>query len=118
MGKGIRRHLTERMMLRAIKDSHGILSIIARRCRASPTTVKKSLELYPIVKQAYLDECDRILDIAEDKVLASIMNNDITTAKWYLTNKGKERGYGRQDMSINNTIELPVFIDDMTEERK
>jgi len=54
---------------------------------------------FPTVKRAYDAECEAMLDLAESAVLRNIKlaaqgEGDTADAKWYLTKKGKRRGYG------------------------
>ena len=54
--------------------------------------------------QAYADECEVVLDLSEMTIFKSIKAGDSGDAKWYLTKKGKGRGYidGRQEIDLSN----------------
>lgn len=77
----------------AIPKSGGIISTIAKRVGCDWNTAKKWCTEKPTVRQAYEAECESLLDMAEGVILKSIQGGDSADAKWYLTKKGKHRGY-------------------------
>jgi hypothetical protein len=89
----------------AIPGTGGIVSVIARKLGCTWNTVKRYLDNMPTVKAAYDAEVDSTLDLAESVLLDNIrlsrrsqQENKVTVdssdSKWYLTKKGKRRGYG------------------------
>jgi len=90
MGNGY----TAQQFIEAIPGTGGIVSAIARKIGCEWNTVKAYLDKYPTVRAAYLAECEAMLDLAESTVLKNIKDGDTSDAKWYLTKKGKGRGYG------------------------
>lgn len=85
----------------AIPGTGGIISTIARKVGCSWHTAKKYIVEYATVAQAYADECEGITDLAESTVIRAIKDGDVSAAKWYLTMKGKERGYvDRQELDV------------------
>lgn len=78
----------------AIPGTGGIVSAIARKVGCDWYTVKRYIDNYPTVRAAYDAECEAMLDLAESTVLKNIKDGDTQDAKWYLTKKGKRRGYG------------------------
>ena len=91
-------------VLNAITGSGGIKTVIAQRLGVSRWTVDNYLEKWASAKQAYENEEDVNLDIAESVVTTNIriahrlqtqtkMPQDTSDAKWYLSRKGKRRGY-------------------------
>lgn len=85
--------ISKRKILAAIPDSGGILTIIAGRLDCSWSTAQRAIESYPETKQAYTDEQERILDLAESKLYDSIQKGESQDIKWFLAKKGKRRGY-------------------------
>lgn len=84
----------------AIPKSAGIISTIASRVGCDWHTAKKYIDTYPTVKQAYLDECERVTDLAETELIKAIQNGDLQAVKYYLSTKGKHRGYvERQELT-------------------
>jgi len=104
----------------AIPGSAGIISIIARRVGCDWNTAKKYVTQYPTVAAAYQAEIETPLDTAESVVIRNIQLAakqqqeadapvDSTDAKWYLTMKGKNRGYStRQEISGPDGAPVPV----------
>ena len=78
----------------AIPGTGGIVSAIARKVGCEWNTAKKYIDTMPTVRAAYDAECEAMLDLAESTVLKNIKDGDTADAKWYLTKKGKRRGYG------------------------
>ena len=77
----------------AIPGSGGIISVIAQRVGCAWHTAQKYIQEYATVADAYADETEGIIDLAESTVLKAIKGGDVSAAKWYLTTKGKDRGY-------------------------
>ncbi len=90
MGNGY----TAQTFIDAIPGTGGIISAIARKVGCEWNTAKKYIDNYPTVRAAYDAECEAMLDLAESTVLKNIKDGDTADAKWYLTKKGKRRGYG------------------------
>lgn len=80
----------------AMPGSGGIIATIAKRVGCDWHTAKKYIDAYPTVKAAYDAECERVLDLAETVIIEDIVKSkDTQTAKWYLTMKGRDRGYAQ-----------------------
>jgi hypothetical protein len=79
--------------IEAIPGTAGIVTTIAKKIGCDWHTARKYIDEYPTIKQAYDDECERNLDLAESVILKAIQGGDTGDAKWYLTRKGKHRGY-------------------------
>jgi len=104
----------------AIPRSAGIISIIANRVGCDWNTVKAWVKNHPTVAAAYAAEIETPLDTAESVVIRNIQLAakqqqeadapvDSTDAKWYLTMKGKNRGYStRQEISGPDGAPVPV----------
>ena len=83
--------------INAIPGSGGIISTIAARVGCDWSTAKKYITDYPTVAQVHQDECEKVTDLAETEIIKAIRNGDTHTAKWYLTMKGRERGYAKTE---------------------
>jgi hypothetical protein len=90
MGKEL---FTAKQFVEAIADSAGIVSTIAKRVGCDWHTAKKYITNYPTVLQAYEDECERVTDLAETMLIKSIQGGDLSAVRYYLSTKGKSRGY-------------------------
>jgi hypothetical protein len=93
MGTGTSKYTTQDF-IDAIPGTGGIVSAIARKVGCDWATANKWVNEYPTVKRVYDAECESMLDLAESVILKNIKDGDTADAKWYLTKKGKRRGYG------------------------
>lgn len=94
----------------SISGSGGIISTIAARIGCDWHTAKNYIETHQAVREAYDDECQRIIDVAHSVLIRSIVRDYNTEdAKWYLTKKGKDRGFG--DDRTRTTIETETNSD-------
>ena len=80
----------------AIPSTGGIVTAIARKVGCAWNTAKKYIDTYPTVQRAYQDECESILDLAEAKVISAIKGGDSQMIRYYLSTKGKRRGYSEK----------------------
>jgi hypothetical protein len=78
---------------KAITGSCGYYQHIAKHLGCEWHTAKKYVEMYPETIQAYNNECELLLDLAESKLAENIKDNDNTAIIFYLKTKGKKRGY-------------------------
>lgn len=93
-----------------IKDSGGIISTIADRAGCAWKTVKTHIERTPKLQELFESECETSLDLAESVIVNNIKAArrlqveaeaagacvivDSSDARWFLTRKGRGRGYG------------------------
>lgn len=106
-----RDQFTAAQFIEAIPGTGGVITALARRVGCNWQTAKKYVELYPTVKAAYNAECESVIDLAESVVVQNIklaynaqaklkQQVDSADAKWYLSRKGKARGYNeRQEVT-------------------
>lgn len=93
-----RRYLTQELVCKAIPLSWGNKSVICERLHCRLLALNNFLYKYPICKEVYEEECERVLDIAEETIQYAItqrldLNEASRTARWLLERKGKDRGY-------------------------
>jgi len=99
MGKG-RNKYTAEQFIKAIPGTGGIISAIARKVDCEWNTAKAYIDKYPTIKQAYDNECQTILDMAETGLYKAIREGKDWAIKYILSTKGKSRGYvERQELS-------------------
>ena len=115
-------HYTAAAFLEAIQGSGGIITTIANRIECDWHTAKKycSRDTTPhiTVAKAYEDECAMVLDLAESVVLSEIRKRDVATAKWYLTRKGKNRGYAdKTELDVDGSGFTVVFKSNVDDEK-
>lgn len=98
---------TAQTFIDAIPGTGGVKSAIARKVGCVYNTVQKYIDKYPTVRQAYEDECARVLDLAVSVVVQNInlaaklqadtgLPVDVSDAKWFLSRKGKEQGWSER----------------------
>jgi len=85
----------------AIPGTGGIITAIAKKVGCDWHTAKKYIVSYTTVNRAYQDECEKVLDLAESKTIEMIHASDGQMIRYYLSTKGKHRGYTeRQELKI------------------
>lgn len=94
MGKPIK--YSKESLLEAINGSGGIVSTIADRLGCQWCTARKYINQWEETKQAFDDETERVLDKAESVLHESINEGNTHDAKWYLSTKGKKRGFSEK----------------------
>jgi hypothetical protein len=115
--------------IEAIKGSDGIITTIANRIGCSWHTAKKYIDEYATVREAYEAECEMTTDAFESilttnaRAAKRIQNDaikngdfrgaivDTADAKWWLTKKGKGRGFvDRQELTGPNGGDVTIRI--------
>ena len=86
--------LSKNRVKKAIPTSAGIISTIARRLSCDWHTAKDCIDGDPELSQMLEDEMEGVLDMAESVVYKSAKDGNTQDAKWLLSKKGKDRGYG------------------------
>ena len=84
---------TTDQFIMAIPGTGGIISAIARKVGCGWHTAARYIDQHATVKQAYDDECERVLDLAETKTIKAIEDGDLQMVRYYLSTKGRKRGY-------------------------
>lgn len=105
--------IKQKDVLDAIKDSGGIISTIARRLCCNWNTARTYCDKWESTKAALQEEKETTLDTAESKILDAIKDGDINIIKWYLSTKGKERGYStdlKTALQLNKEPADPLHI--------
>lgn len=80
-------------ILAAIKGSGGVMSTIAKKLKVDWHTAKSYVNSSEETKQAYQNEEEWILDIADAKLYENVKQGDLAAIKWLQATKGKKRGY-------------------------
>ena len=98
------RRFTQEQVLDAIKDSGAIVAIIAARLDCAWSTAESYVKKWDKTRQAFRDETEQIKDVAESTLINSIKQGNTTDAKWYLSKKAKDRGYG-EEITVQQTAD-------------
>lgn len=88
--------ITEKRLINAIKNTGGIVSAIAKKLDVTWHAARKAIDANPVALQAWHDEREGILDLAESALVKSIQQGDTQDAKWLLSRLGKHRGYAER----------------------
>lgn len=109
-----KRKVEPKTILDAIPGSGGIISVIADTLGVDWHTAKKAIEENEEAKVALENEMEKRLDLAESVIIMNIQMAknqqkngkgyfaDTSDAKWYMSKKGKKRGYGESvDVTTN-----------------
>ena len=91
---GMSRRYTQEQILQAIKGSGAIITTIASRLDCAWSTAQSYVLKWETTRRAMGDETELVKDLAESTLITSIKQGDTTSAKWYLSKKAKDRGYG------------------------
>ena len=92
-GLSKKRQDTAQRIIKALGESAGLMTVVAKKAGVSYTTLKRYTAEYPTVKAAVLDAKEAMLDFAEGKLFAKIRDGDNTAIIFYLKTQGKSRGY-------------------------
>lgn len=87
--------LTAEQVIAALKDTNGNMSLAARRLKVTRAAIAYYVREYPTVKAAHDEAAAQITDYAEGHLVAGVIKGDWDRVKYWLENKGRERGYGR-----------------------
>lgn len=115
-------YITKAKFEKAIEDTGGIMSTIAKKLGVARRTVYNFVNKYPeFAKPLLQEEAERIKDLAENKVIVGINDGDLGTARWYLSTKAKDRGYGQkveQELSgvVDNNVKISINLPEGFEE--
>ena len=88
------RHSAQQI-IEAIKDTGGLINEICLSLNICRNTFASYRRRFPKVEEAYLEECDRVADMAEGTIFAAIQQGSLAAAFYYLNNKARHRGYGQ-----------------------
>lgn len=115
---GRARSFSKKMVLKAIEGSCGIVSNVAQKLRCDWHTADKYIKQYPEAEKALKYESETVLDTAENKALELMKEGDGAMVRFYLSTKGRKRGYitdDRQTQEVGNGDSVvKVVIEDGT----
>ena len=93
---------SKEVILAAIKGTGGIMVTIAKRLQSARSTAAIWIESHEETKQAYVDEIDSAVDLAEMGLLECLKDRQGWAINLMLLTKGAKRGYvERQDHNIH-----------------
>ena len=110
---GRKKLVTHKKLMKAIVESRGITAIVAKRLQVQWHTADTAIKNDPIALQAFIDESENVLDVAETVIMNALINEDVRTAQWLLERRGSKRGYN-PSVELKGTPNEPItlnFID-------
>ena len=89
-------------LLKHVKNSGGIISLIAKRMGVSREALTRWINKNPSFWEYIYEERETIIDIAETKLIKKLNEEQDWAIKFILgsTNRGRKRGYGESDMNV------------------
>jgi len=111
---------TKSAILKAIKDSNGIVSVIAIRLKINWMTAKKYIDEDDDLKEAFQAEKETVTDTAENKLIEQIENSEQWAVKFWLATMGKKRGFTeRQEITgADGTPVLELDINSLSKKQQ
>lgn len=95
---------TEQEYAQAIADASGLVTVAAKRLGCSRQAIYDARDKYPSVREALIDSRERIIDLAEGKLISKVNEGCITSIIFLLKTLGKGRGYiERQEVEAQVT---------------
>ena len=92
-GNGKKREETATRIIKALKETNGLLTMAAHKSGIGYRTVCRYVAEFPSVKEAAQDAKEAMLDFAEGKLYSKIKAGDNVAILFYLKTQGKARGY-------------------------
>lgn len=86
---------TAAQVIEALEKSAGIKTQAAARLRCHVNTVHAYCKRYPTVAAAAKAQDDTLVDMAESVLVRRLQQSEWDAAKFVLTTKGKDRGWGQ-----------------------
>ncbi len=102
-GNGKKREETAVRIIKALKETNGLLTMAATKSGIGYRTVCRYVAEFPSVKEAAQDAKEAMLDFAEGKLFKKIKAGDNVAILFYLKTQGKARGY-IEKTEISNPI--------------
>jgi len=102
--------LNRKTVEKAITDGFGILTEAAKKCKVKRKVLHDFLELKENgdLKQQLIDQEEAVLDLAEQKLIESMDQSKAWAIKYYLSTKGRKRGYMQKTEIRKETINFNI----------
>ena len=107
------KNYTKEQVIEAIEKSAGIVSTIAKRLGCDWKIARKYVGKWTCTQDAYDGECEKVLDLAETKMIEIISQGDGPMIRYLLSTKGKRRGY-TQTTEVSGRDGGPIETKDVT----
>ena len=105
--------VSKEKFLEALKGTMGIQTVIARKLGINRATVADYLKNDQELQDAFQQEKESALDLAESKLLQGINDGDAECIRFYLRTVGKSRGYTeRVEQELSSKQPIKLVVDD------
>jgi hypothetical protein len=112
-GRG-RKHTSE-LICQALEESHGLITVAAKRLGMLRTSLHRRIQRTPKLRE-YLDvQVELTLDVSELKLLQAIQKGEPWAIKFHLATKGRKRGYQIRDEHDQIQSVMPYTWEELKE---
>jgi len=113
--KGKRLH--KPAIIKAIRNSYGNITIIAERLGCERMTIYNWLQKDEEIAQMIKDEREKIVDLAESKLVSKVEEGSETMIALVLKTLGRERGYVEKQNIVNENVNYNIDLSKLTDEQ-
>lgn len=85
---------------KVLRNNAGIIMLAAKKLKCNRQTVVNYIARYPYLQAVLAQIEEEHLDLGEGVVVKHMRQQHLGAAQWYLTHKGKARGYGQPSVVI------------------
>ena len=114
-GNGKKRDETAKRIIKALKETNGLLTMAAHKSGIRYRTVCRYVAEYPTVKEAAQEAKEAMLDYTEGKLFSNIRAGKEASIFFYLKTQGKGRGY-IEKQEIEHSGNISRSLEDYTTE--
>jgi len=94
---------SEAEIIEALRNTQGLITRAASVLGVSVMWLRDMIEATPALQEVVQEIEEVWLDVAEDKLRKQLLQGNIRALEFYLSRKGKRRGYGEAKIEINGT---------------
>ena len=96
---------TAAQVIAAIKGTLGIKTAVAANLKCTRQTIDNYISRYVTVAEAYQEERERLVDLAEGKFAKAIQDGNWAAIRFALVTLGKDRGF-TEKVDIDATVDI------------
>lgn len=111
------KNFPKKIILEAIKGSHGNVSVVAGLLHVDWKTAKRNIERFEETKTAMQNEVETIGDFIEAKAVEACNRGSESMIRYMLSTKYRNRGYEQNPvLKIDNQEPLNITFDGITKQ--
>ena len=105
--------VTAQDAIKTLTESHGLISVAARKLGVSRATLHAMINKMPTVKEARDDAREALKDFAESKIFEEIKSGNTAMIIFFAKTQMKDRGYvERAELQHDGEITFRIVHDD------